>query len=35
MLNMVLRYVFNHLVAVIALRREPSYNATAGSGMTM
>jgi len=35
LLNRVLRYVFDHLVGVIALRREPSYDAAAGTGMSM
>jgi hypothetical protein len=30
-----LGYVFDHIVAVIALRRAPSYYASVGSGVTM
>ena len=35
LLRRVLGYVFDHIAAVIALRRVPSYDASAGSGITM
>jgi hypothetical protein len=35
LLQRVLGYVFDHIVAVIALRRAPVYDAAAGSGVTM
>ena len=35
LLSRVLHYVFNHIVAVIALGREPSYDAFAKSGVAM
>jgi hypothetical protein len=35
LLRRMLGYVFDHIVAVIALRRAPSYDASVGSGVTM
>ena len=35
LLQLVLRYVFNHITAVIALGRSPCYDAAAGTSVTM